>query len=196
MAGIWGTWIQDFPGPFKFSGGGTSVALNDVIVHCGGDNVVDATTAPFGVSTVIGINTYGMAPKGVVSTNVFVARGADYAEYFEWADGNVEEEDRVGYAVQYNKLNPGMIEKYHYDEEEDNEDSSGDDDDDGNNKDHMKRHVIGIVSGTAGVVGDDAPFMWHGTNTKDEFGRDIVHYSWKLPIVEALMLFINVQTYK
>ncbi len=198
MAGKYGTWNASLPPstatlPTVPVGGTTSILASDAFVHCGGTNNTSKITAPaYGVATVIGINLPGHAPRGVVATNVVTVIGADYGEYFEWVDGNVEEEDRVGYAVQYSKLNPGMIEIYHHSSSDDSDDS--DDSDSGDNisdRQHMKKHVIGIVSGTAGVVGDNAPFMWHGTNDKDEFGRDIAHYSWKLPIMDALIMFIN-----
>lgn len=78
--------------------------------------------------------------NGSVNTN-----GADYAEYFEWADGNPEAEDRVGYAVTLEGKKIRI--------------ANADDD------------VIGFISGTAAAVGEDAPWNWHGRDVRDEFGR-------------------------
>lgn len=73
--------------------------------------------------------------------------GADYAEYFEWLDGNPEEEDRVGYIV---KLNGNKIEYA----------NDGDD-------------IIGIISGTMTVLGDNAEWYWNKKYLTDDFGRVI-----------------------
>lgn len=71
--------------------------------------------------------------------------GADYAEYFEWLDGNPEAEDRVGYAValEGNKIRIANAED----------------------------DIIGFISGTAMAIGEDAPWHWNGRFMKDEFGR-------------------------
>lgn len=68
---------------------------------------------------------------------------ADYAEYFEWNDGNVSNEDRVGYFV---SLINGKIEI-------------------GNT------NIVGVVSSVPAVVGDSAPLKWKDMYLKDEFGR-------------------------
>ena len=73
--------------------------------------------------------------------------GADYAEFFEWKDGNIESEDRVGYIV---TLDGDKI-KYAND---------GDD-------------ILGIISGTAMVLGDNAEWNWRGRFLTDDFGRII-----------------------
>ena len=83
-----------------------------------------------------------VAIQGTVSS-----AGADYAEYFEWLDGNTEAEDRVGLLVQ---LNGDKIEL-----------ATGTD-------------ILGVVSGTATVLGDDAEWTWQGRYLKDDFGRLIM----------------------
>ena len=76
--------------------------------------------------------------------------GADYAEYFEWLDENENVDDRVGYivALEGNKI------KF----------ANSEDD------------VLGIVSGTATVLGDNAEWEWQGKYLKDEFGRKIIDW--------------------
>lgn len=69
--------------------------------------------------------------------------GADYAEMFEWLDGNTENEDRIGYLV---SLEGDKIVK-----------ANGTD-------------VLGIISGTASVLGDLAP-EWQNKYLKDKWGR-------------------------
>lgn len=73
--------------------------------------------------------------------------GADYAEYFEWADGNPNDEDRVGLivALEGDKIRPA---------------NSGDD-------------ILGVVSGTAMVVGDNAEWEWQDKYLCDDYGRVI-----------------------
>ncbi len=73
--------------------------------------------------------------------------GADYAEYFEWADGNRDCEDRVGFVVALDG------EKIRF--------ATADDD------------ILGIISGTAAVLGDTAEWEWCGKYLTDEFGRAI-----------------------
>lgn len=73
--------------------------------------------------------------------------GADYAEFFEWLDGNSANEDRVGYIV---ALDGDKIRL-----------ANADDD------------VLGIISGTATVLGDNAEWCWNKRYLTDDFGRTI-----------------------
>lgn len=75
------------------------------------------------------------------------SQGADYAEYFEWADGNPEAEDRVGYIV---ALKGDKIVKAQAEDE-----------------------VLGIISGTVAVLGDNYEWHWSGKYLTDDFGRVI-----------------------
>jgi hypothetical protein len=70
--------------------------------------------------------------------------GADYAEYFEWQDGNPNNEDRRGYSV---SLVGDKIKKA----------STGE-------------VVIGVISGNPSVVGDAAWNKWSGKYLRDDFG--------------------------
>jgi len=78
--------------------------------------------------------------------------GADYAEYFEWNDGNSSDEDRVGLSV---KLNGNKIVA-----------SSGSDD---------AADIIGVISGNPAVVGDASWNKWNDKHEKDDYGR----YVWE-----------------
>ena len=73
--------------------------------------------------------------------------GADYAEFFEWADGNPSNEDRVGYVV---SLDGDKIKLA----------SVGDD-------------VLGVISGTAAILGDNSGDAWKKKYMTDDFGRTI-----------------------
>ena len=70
--------------------------------------------------------------------------GADYAEYFEWFDGNINNEDRRGYSVSLvgNKIK--IAEK--------------------------GEKIIGIISGNPSVIGDSAWNMWSEKYLRDDFG--------------------------
>lgn len=90
--------------------------------------------------------TYGGAVYG---TGEFNTSGADYAEFFEWQDGNPDAEDRVGRFVTMD----GEFIRYA---------SQGD-------------YILGIVSGNPAVVGnsdEDYKHRW----LKDDFGRFIREY--------------------
>jgi hypothetical protein len=73
--------------------------------------------------------------------------GADYAEYFEWEDGNPDAEDRVGLAV---TLDGDKIRLA----------NDGDE-------------ILGIVSGTAMVLGDNYEHEWKDKYLTDVYGRII-----------------------
>jgi hypothetical protein len=74
--------------------------------------------------------------------------GADYAEYFEWSDGNPDEEDRRGISVVLDgeKIRPAV---------------NGED-------------PIGVISGNPSVVGDAAWNKWSGKYLRDDYGTYIL----------------------
>ena len=88
----------------------------------------------------------------------------DYAEYFEWEDGNLEDEDRRGYSVVLG--NEGKIKKATH------EDDSKD--------------IIGVVSGTSGIIGDAACYDWQGKYEIDEWGTRITDEVYQLTWSEVL----------
>ena len=82
----------------------------------------------------------------------FSGGGADYAEYFEWKDGNSSDEDRRGYSV---VLDGNQIVKA-----TDSDDAS---------------KIIGVISGNPSVVGDSAWNKWNQKHLKDDFNT----YIWE-----------------
>ena len=80
----------------------------------------------------------------------FGGGGADYAEYFEWKDGNASNEDRVGISV---KLDGNMIV------------ASSDSDN--------ASDIIGVISANPAVTGDGAWNKWNQKYLRDDFGRYI-----------------------
>lgn len=73
--------------------------------------------------------------------------GADYAEFFEWKDGNELNEDRVGLFV---SIENDKIVKATKD----------------------SKYIFGIVSGNPSVIGDN-PMRWKNKYLTDKFGRPI-----------------------
>ncbi|AGG54705.1 hypothetical protein PROG_00052, partial [Prochlorococcus phage P-SSP10] len=71
----------------------------------------------------------------------------DFAEFFEWSDGNPNGEDRIGHTVAVDGLT-GKIKIA----------AEGD-------------AVIGVVSGTAAFTANCAAMGWHGKYIRDEWGR-------------------------
>lgn len=89
---------------------------------------------------------------------------ADYAEYFEWADGNINDDKRYGYAV---SLNNGKIEI--------------------NNS-----NIIGIISSVPGIIGDSHEFHWKDKYITDEWGvRETETYRSFLSEEHHCRLFID-----
>nr|DAZ26023.1 MAG TPA: glycoprotein repeat protein [Caudoviricetes sp.] len=83
-------------------------------------------------------NVYGLA--------TFHSTGADYAEYFEWEDGNPDGEDRVGRFVAIDG------EKIHVAGKNDT-------------------NILGIVSANPAVLGNAHEDTYHGMYLTDEWGR-------------------------
>lgn len=84
----------------------------------------------------------------------FSAQGADFAEYFEWADGNPGDEDRRGKFV---TLDGDKIKLA----------NDGD-------------YVLGIVTGSGAFIGNGQSENWHGKYLKDIYG-DIVTEETEIP---------------
>jgi hypothetical protein len=80
----------------------------------------------------------------------FSGGGADYAEYFEWKDGNASDEDRIGYSV---VLDGDKIVKA-----TDSDDAS---------------KIIGVISANPAVVGDSDILRWKQKFLLDDFGREV-----------------------
>lgn len=97
-------------------------------------------------STMNDTPIFSIDTSGNVNANGTISGGgSDYAEYFEWLDGNPEGEDRVGLIVALRGDKIVLAQ-------------DGDD-------------VLGIVSGTATVLGDNAEYTWSKIHLRDDFGR-------------------------
>jgi len=87
----------------------------------------------------------------VFSDGAYDGSGADYAEYFEWKDGNSSNEDRRGYSV---VLDGNQIVKA-----TESDDTS---------------KIIGVISANPAVVGDSAWNKWNQKHLRDDFGTYIL----------------------
>lgn len=78
----------------------------------------------------------------------YSSAGADYAEMFEWNDGNINNEDRVGLFVSLD-CDKIKIAK------------------------STDSNIIGIISGNPSIIGDN-PMRWNSKYLTDEWGRIII----------------------
>ena len=118
----------------------------------GPTNISTMTGDVFIVGIGTGINARSNALRisydgNCYGKNSFKASGADFAEYFEWADGNGNNEDRRGLFVAL-------------DGEKIRVDTSNDD-------------VIGVVSATPTITGDTQSEVWKNMYKCDVFGQQL-----------------------
>ena len=90
-------------------------------------------------------NSGNITAEGSITPNT----GMDFAEYFEWSDGNPSNEDRIGHTVSVD----GLTGKIKIAEEGET--------------------IIGVISGTAGFIAGSASFSWKGRFKRDEWGREV-----------------------
>ena len=92
-------------------------------------------------------NMFRINNSGIYGNGSYNSTGADYAEYFEWEDKNLNNEDRIGFFV---TLQEDKIKIASSDDE-----------------------IIGIVSGNASLIGDSYDDQWQGMLMTDIYGRII-----------------------
>lgn len=97
-------------------------------------------------TTGAGSNCFRVTDSAVYAKGNYNASGADYAEMFEWVDGNPNNEDRTGLFV---KLDGEGI-------------SISESEDD---------FILGVVSAAPSICGDTASEDWQGRFKHDIFGR-------------------------
>ena len=103
----------------------------------------------YGSSGTARANVFRVTDTAVYGAGAYNSSGADYAEYFEWADGNPDHEDRVGRFVTLDGEKLRLA-------------SPGDD------------FILGVVSGAASVIGDSFDDQWKGMYLTDIFGRPVM----------------------
>lgn len=153
---------SDAIGSVSHAGGSSTEALDYQYAIGHLNNTTTATAnvkagTSSGTAFVIGNGAYGSKSNAfrvtgegnVYATNATISTGADYAEYFEWADGNTNNEDRVGHFVTLDENNPKKIRIA----------NEGD-------------YLLGIISGMPSVIGNGDE-CWKQRYVLDEFGRYI-----------------------
>ena len=128
---VMGTYNKKSSGPAS-----PSAATGDMFIIGNGDANTDSSRSNAFRVTKDG-KVYGLA--------AYSGSGADYAEYFEWLDGNPNKEDRRGLFVTLDgdKIKP----------------AAADD-----------KYILGVVSATPVIEGDSQSEIWHGMYMTDVFG--------------------------
>lgn len=154
--------------------GGYTTASN-IASHASGKYNVGMTTGgkynnTIGTAFVIGngtspsalSNAFSVQYDGTVKaqSTITASTTADYAEFFEWLDGNPNAEDRVGYFV---TLDGNRIRIA----------TESDD------------YILGVVSGEPFVLGNGDCDTWNGMYLHDEFRRTIYEPAPKMEQVEV-----------
>lgn len=111
------------------------------------DTTGDALIVGNGSSTTARSNAFRVTYAGqVYALAAYQSTGADYAEYFEWEDGNPNNEDRCGLLVVLSGEKIRLAQ-------------GGDVD------------ILGVVSAAPCILGDSQFDDWHGKYMTDIFGR-------------------------
>ena len=135
--------------------GGGTIASGDYQTAIGQGNVSDTVSA-----FIIGNSPAGQGQPAsnaltvdwagnLTSAGALSSGGADYAEMFEWADGNPANGDRIGYFV---TVENGLIRK----------------------ATKADPYVLGVTSATPSLIGDAQNLEWFGKFLKDEWGRPLM----------------------
>lgn len=138
-------------------GGGSKTTADDEIAWAGTN-----TTTP---STANNTFRFDLTAGDIYLDGSNNAGPADYAEYFEWKDGNENNEDRKGLFVSL----------------------------DGDKIEINNSNVIGVVSIKPVIVGDAAPNKWSGVYIKDEWGepKEEIYSVYKVSITPKKGNLIN-----
>lgn len=94
----------------------------------------------------------------VYAGGAYKTNGADYAEYFEWLDGNTKNQDRVGLFVTLDGDKIKLANKGDY--------------------------ILGVISANPSIVGNSAELDWHDKYKTDVYGRLIYDESHNLILNE------------
>ena len=147
-------------GYYSIASGVNSVAFGNFVRACADGAVIfgqnGSLDAPYSLALANGTSRQDMqlafkvlSDGSVHADAEYTTPCADYAEFFEWADGNPDKEDRVGYFV---KLDGEKIVK------------CGDFD-----------KPLGIISATPAIIGDGSEMHWKHKYVTDDFGRIKYH---------------------
>ena len=126
--------------------------FNVTMIDGGGNDNTTGTAFVIGNGTSASAlsNAFSVMFDGTVKakSTITASTTADYAEFFEWLDGNPNEEDRVGYFVTMDGDKIKIANS-----------------DDG--------YILGVVSGEPFVLGNGDCDTWNGMFLRDEFRRTV-----------------------
>jgi len=144
--------------------GHSTITQGDSQVAMGRYNIAQGTqyVTPTGTDNLLIIgngdmytrsNAFRFQFNGNAYGNQWNTSGADYAEMFEWADGNADAQDRRGYFVtlQGEKIRLAT---------------------------DTDKYILGVISATPGIIGDVAGNEWHGRYERDNFGEVIREWGY------------------
>ena len=140
-------------GLYSHAGGGFTISSANYQTAIGKHNVASTLEADkFIIGKGTGENSRAnclrVTHTGVYASGNYNASGADYAELFEWLDGNPSSADRVGLFVTLDGEKLRL---------------AGPEDD----------FILGVVSGNPSVVGDVHDDQWQGMFLSDIYGRPL-----------------------
>lgn len=142
-------------GSSSHAGGYRTIAQGNYQMAIGRYNIASDNNAFIignGTSNSARANIFRVASNGDVfnATGLYTA-GADYAEMFEWLDGNPQGEDRIGYFVTLDGQNIRIANA-------------------------SDQYILGVVSAKPSIAGDSQGCGWQGMYLQDRWGRTI--YDW------------------
>ena len=123
----------------------TSRSCQMVIGQYNNDNRSSLFIIGNGSSDGVRSNAFRVDTSGTSFQSKCNTEGADYAEYFEWADKNPRGEDRIGYFVSFDQNDTIKL---------------------GGTND-----LLGVVSATASIVANSYEDSWNEKYKKDIYGR-------------------------
>lgn len=140
-------------GPYSHAGGSFTITVASSQTVIGKYNIASSAQSDRfiigkGISESARTNCFRVTDTGVFAAGEYSSTGADYAELFEWLDGNPDAEDRIGLFV---TLDGDKLRI-----------ASPEDD-----------FILGVVSGNPSVVGDVHDDQWQGMYLYDIYGRPL-----------------------
>ena len=133
----------------SFAAGANTVSLGDYQFVMGQGNVPDTTSALIIGGAVTGPNANALTVDwsgNLSAAGTLTSTGADYAEMFEWADGNPDNEDRTGYFVTVENGKLKLADK-------------------------PTAYILGVTTATPSLIGDAQNLNWHQKYLKDDLGH-------------------------
>ena len=146
---------------YSHAGGRYNVKMNGPIgqvIHSSNDHIFVIGN---GSNDTTRSNALSLLYNGIFKTasTITASTAADYAEFFEWQDGNPDAADRVGHFVTMDGDKVRIA-------------------------DADDTYILGIVSGRPFVLGNGDCDTWAGMYLHDEFNREIMEPAPKIELVE------------